>query len=64
MNEATFQPVRVSEKKFERVSIVLDNMWFENVHLNIVMCSTAAARPRRALAVSKTCADASKARQL
>ena len=30
MVEAAFQHVRVSEKKFERSSIVLDNMWFEN----------------------------------
>jgi hypothetical protein len=30
MTKAVFQHVRVSGKKFERSSIVLDNMWFEN----------------------------------
>ena len=30
MSEAVFQHVRVSGKKFERSSIVLDNMRFEN----------------------------------
>jgi hypothetical protein len=30
MTEAVFQHVRVSGKKFERSSVVLDNMWFEN----------------------------------
>jgi len=30
MSEAVFKHVRVTGKKFERASIVLDNMWFEN----------------------------------
>jgi hypothetical protein len=30
MAEAVFQHVRVSGKKFERSSIVLDNMWIES----------------------------------
>ncbi len=30
MAEAVFQHVRVSGKRFERSSIVLDNTWFEN----------------------------------
>jgi hypothetical protein len=30
MAEATFPHVRVTGKTFDRASIVLDNMWFEN----------------------------------
>jgi hypothetical protein len=30
MAKATFQHVRAIGKKFERASVVLDNMWFDN----------------------------------
>jgi hypothetical protein len=47
MNEVTFQHLRVSGKRCERASIVLDNIWFEKydlktARLKIAMCSTAA----------------------
>jgi hypothetical protein len=42
MTEAVFQHVRVSGKKFERSSIVLDTMWFETCSFGIATCQNCA----------------------
>jgi hypothetical protein len=62
MSEAMFQHVRVSGKRFERPSIVLENMWFENCSFPECEVFYSGAQPKRSLAGSRTCAGAFRVR--